>query len=66
MHHTHLFAYYWRTTNLTKQVELSSNAIKGSFILTEERNVMVNSEDILGTTDVSNVIDGLSHKPMSL
>jgi hypothetical protein len=27
---------------------------------------MVNSEDIIGTTDRSDVIAGLSHKPMSL
>jgi len=27
---------------------------------------MVNSEDIIGTTDMSDVIDRLSHKPMSL
>jgi len=35
-------------------------------MLTQERNVMVNSEDIIDTTDMSDVIDRLSHKPMSL
>jgi hypothetical protein len=37
-----------------------------SVVITEEYNVMVNSEELTGTTEYFDVIDEVLHKPMSL
>ena len=41
-------------------------SLKTSVVLTDEYNVVVNSEELIGTTNYMIVIAEVSHKPTSL
>jgi hypothetical protein len=71
--HTHIYVYnlemqyiYAYTVNIQANSGYDLNGTILCVVITEEYNVMVNCEELIGTTRICDVIDEVSHRPMSL